>query len=90
MPQNPSYPQASSEPLNSKQIQNNLHDEILIKKKEKAALEKEFFQFSKRGIRKKVDLLRKTEVEEELTKIEKTIGQMKNNLRMMKIKSREG
>lgn len=67
---------------------NNLENEIIAKKREKETLEKEFYKLSKRGIRKKADLIRKTEVEEELTTVEKSLGKLKNELRLLKIETK--
>ena len=50
--------------------------------------EKEFFKLGKRGIRKKVDLIRKTEVEKELKVVEKNLGQLKNKLRLMRLEDK--
>jgi hypothetical protein len=65
-----------------------MENRIIEMKREKEVLEKEFFKLSKRGIRKKVDLLRKGEVELELKAVEKNLGQLKNQLRLMKFKNK--
>lgn len=78
-------PQPSA-PANPKEAKFQLENRIIEMKREKEILEKEFFKLSKRGIRKKVDLLRKGEVENELKAVEKNLGQLKNQLRLMKIK----
>lgn len=57
-------------------------------KREKETLEKEFFKLSKRGIRKKADLMRKGEVENELKAVEKSLGHMKNKLRLMRLEGK--
>lgn len=65
-----------------------MENRIIEMKREKEVLEKEFFKLSKRGIRKRADLLRKGEVEVELKAVEKNLGQLKNQLRLMKLKSK--
>ena len=50
-------PQPSA-PANPKEAKFQLENRIIEMKREKEILEKEFFKLSKRGIRKKVDLLR--------------------------------
>ena len=74
--------------MNPKERKNQLENDIIAKKREKETLEKEFFKLNKRGVRKKADLERKTEVEEELNTVEKTLGQLKNQLRLMKIENK--
>lgn len=65
-----------------------LENQIIQMKREKETLEKEFFKLSKRGIRKKANLIRKGEVEVELKAVEKSLGQMKNKLRLMKLENK--
>jgi hypothetical protein len=81
------HPAPSSDP---KVAKFQLENEIISMKREKETLEKEYFKLSKRGIKKKADLLRKTEVEAELKAVEKNLGQKKNQLRLMKIEQRNG
>ena len=47
-------------PLDKKALKFQMENKIIDMKREKQTLEKEFFKLSKRGIRKKVDLIRKT------------------------------
>jgi hypothetical protein len=75
-------PAPSSDP---KAAKFQLENEIISMKREKETLEKEYFKLSKRGIKKKADLIRKTEVEAELKVVEKNLGQKKNQLRLMKL-----
>ena len=72
-------------PSNPKQDRFNIENQIMEKKREKETLEKEYYKLTKRNIRKKVNLQRKVQVEEELSLIERNIGQMKNKLRLMKL-----
>ena len=75
-------------PLDKKAIKFQMENQIIEMKREKQALEKEFFKLGKRGIRKKVDLIRKTEVEKELKAVEKNLGQLKNKLRLMRLEDK--
>ena len=81
-----SDPQASSESANPEQVQRNLEDNIRNKKTEKVLLEREFSKLNQRGIKRKADLVRRSEVEGELDMMSKVLGQLKNKLRLMKRK----